>query len=142
MLVSNKARTAPNLTARYVAAACAAAMVLIFAGQARSQVNEGAGSWVMKSPLPTARNEVVAVALNGKVYVLGGSLQGDRYDLARNDEYDPATDRWRERAPMPRGLNHQAAAVLDGKIYAIGGFTGANHKGVDSAVFAYDAASD
>ena len=43
---------------------------------------------------------------------------------------------------MPRGLNHQGAAALDGKIYTVGGFTGANHKGVDSAVFVYDSAHD
>jgi hypothetical protein len=100
------------------------------------------GTWAQRAPLPTARNEVVAVAFGDKIHVLGGSLQGDRYDLTRNDQYDPATNLWRALAPMPRGLNHQGAAVVGGRIYAVGGFVGANHKGIDGSLFAYDPARD
>jgi len=32
------------------------------------------------------RNEVAAAAVNGKVYVFGGSVGGGRYDLTRNEE--------------------------------------------------------
>jgi hypothetical protein len=31
------------------------------------------GSWTAKAPLPVARNEVAAVALNDRIYVLGGA---------------------------------------------------------------------
>lgn len=100
------------------------------------------GSWTAKTPLPVARNEVAAVALGGKIFVLGGSYPRQKYDVADNGEYDPALDRWRARAPMPHGLNHAGAAALNGKIYVVGGFVGSNHSGVNDSVFEYDPASD
>ena len=116
--------------------------VLVLAANAQSQTIDPKGSWSSKSSLPAARNEVAGVAFNGKFYVLGGSFAREKYDVAVNEEYDPATDRWRSRAPMPTGLNHLGAAVLDGKIYVAGGFTGNQHRGVDDSVFAYDIAAD
>ncbi len=92
--------------------------------------------------MPGVRNEVIAVAAAGKIFVLGGSLRQDDYALTRNEEYDPATGAWRARAPLPSGASHMAAAVLDGTIYAIGGFTGRDHKGPVERVFAYDIAVD
>src|SRR5947209_2097033 len=85
------------------------------------------GTWTAKPPMPGVRNEVIAVAAAGKIFVLGGSLRQDDYALTRNEEYDPATGAWRARAPLPSGASHMAAAVLDGTIYAIGGFTGRGH---------------
>jgi N-acetylneuraminic acid mutarotase len=96
-----------------------------------------------RSPLPTPRNEVAAAAVNGKIYVLGGSVSASgNWRLTRNEEYDPATDKWRSRAPLPSGASHMALAVLDGKIYAIGGFVGQDHKGAVDRVFEYDTKSD
>src|SRR6266700_2060851 len=100
------------------------------------------GTWAAKPPMPGVRNEVIAVAAAGKIFVLGGSLRQDDYALTRNEEYDPATGAWRARAPLPSGASHMAAAVLDGTIYAIGGFTGRDHKGPVERVFAYDIAVD
>ena len=119
-----------------------AMMGLIFAASAQSQPSVAPGSWTVKAPLPVARNEVVAVSLNDKIYVLGGSYPRQKYDVADNGEYDPAVDRWRARAPMPHGLNHPGAAALNGRIYVIGGFTGSNHNGVDNGAFEYDPAAD
>jgi hypothetical protein len=87
------------------------------------------GAWTPKAALEIGRNEVVAAAVNGKVYVLGGNYSRDSYDLAVNEEYDPATGKWRARAPMPSGGNHLGATVLNGKIYTVGGFTKSGHKG-------------
>ena len=91
------------------------AVILTIAATARSQP-AGVGTWTTKSPLPAARNETIAVAVNDKIYLIGGNFPRQKYDVAVNEEYDPATDRWRSRAPMPSGLNHLGAAVLDGKI--------------------------
>jgi N-acetylneuraminic acid mutarotase len=115
---------------------------LALAAPARSQPSGLPGSWTAKTPLPVARNEVAAVALNEKIFVLGGSYPRQKYDVADNGEYDPAFDRWRARAPMPHGLNHVGAAALDGKIYVVGGFVGSNHSGVRDGAFEYDTASD
>src|SRR5258708_35881655 len=74
------------------------------------------GSWSHKAPLPVARNEVAAVALNDKIYVLGGSYPGAKYDVADNGEDDPATGRWRARASKPHGLNHVGPGPVNGNI--------------------------
>jgi len=121
-----------------VAAGCLLAGLAI-AGPFYSQ--SSGGRWAVKSPMPAPRNEVVAVAANDRIYVLGGSA-GQDWRLTRNEEYDPATDTWRSRAPLPSGATHMAAAFLNGKIYAIGGFTGRDHIGAVNGVFEYDVASD
>jgi N-acetylneuraminic acid mutarotase len=114
---------------------------LALAGPAYPQSGGALGTWAARSPLPTPRNEVVAAAVNDRIYVLGGSVSGD-WRLTRNEEYDPATDKWRSRAPLPSGASHMATAVLNGRIYAIGGFIGQDHKGAVDRVFEYDPAAD
>jgi N-acetylneuraminic acid mutarotase len=130
-----------SISATWNVWACWLVAGLALAGPVYSQSGGALGSWTTKSPLPAPRNEVVAVAANDKIYVLGGNLVQD-WALTRNEEYDPATDKWRSRAPLPSGASHITAAVLDGKIYAIGGFTGRDHKGSVDRVFEYDPASD
>ena len=78
------------------------------------------GVWSILAPVPTARSEVAAVKLNGKLYVLGGFGLG----ATANEEYDPITNAWRQRASIPQPVNHAAAVALGGKIYLIGGFDG------------------
>jgi N-acetylneuraminic acid mutarotase len=78
---------------------------------------QGGGKWATKAPTPSARTEVAAVALGGKIYVMGGF--GKNGDLV--EEYNPATDRWRRRAPQPRPLHHVGPAAVAGKIYVLGG---------------------
>jgi hypothetical protein len=56
------------------------------------------GTWTMKSPLPAVRAEVAAIALDGKLHALGGSLNGRAGFY--HDEYDPATDEWQRKAPL------------------------------------------
>ncbi|HEY7662663.1 MAG TPA: kelch repeat-containing protein, partial [Xanthobacteraceae bacterium] len=92
----------------------AGAMVVALAPAALAQ--SPGGSWVQKTPMPAVRGEVAAAAVGGKLYALGGSVAGKA--VARNEEYDPATDRWRERAPLPQARDHLGVAVLDGKILA------------------------
>ncbi len=93
--------------------------------------------WKPLAPMPTPRGAGWAVALNGKIYVIGG-VQSDIHDnptaplspgspqrvLGTVEEYDPATDRWSTRAAMPTPRNHLFAAAVGGKIYAIGGRIG------------------
>jgi len=117
-------------------------VILVLVASAHAQHAGAPGSWSAKAPLPAARNEVAAVALDGKIFVLGGSYPRQKYDVADNGEYDPAQDRWRARAPMPHGLNHVGAAALNGKIYVVGGFVGSNHAGVNDGAFEYDPVSD
>ena len=54
------------------------AVALALSGCA-SQVNQfTTGSWMQKSPLPVAMAEVGVAALDGKVYVVGGTEQRDK----------------------------------------------------------------
>jgi N-acetylneuraminic acid mutarotase len=109
----------------------------------RAPIAEGQGTWTVKSPMPGGpRAEIPAVAVNGKIYVVGGSAKGISYNITRNEEYDPTTDRWRLRAPMPNGLNHSGTTALDGKLYAAGGFTNPGHHDPSDSFFSYDPSTD
>ena len=76
--------------------------------------------WKKGAPFPEADEELYGVAVNGKLYVMGG--WGDGKARGANYEYDPATDRWTKKQPMPRPAHHAALAAVNGKIYAFGGF--------------------
>ena len=123
---------------RFAAAMVAGAMLAM---SARSQPAGLPGSWATKAPLRLARNEVAAVALNEKIYVLGGSYPRQKYDVADNSEYDPGrplactrsdaarAQPCRRRRPQRQNLRHRW-------------LRGSNHKGVNDSVFEYDPASD
>src|SRR4051794_16102026 len=81
----------------------------VLAANAQSQTNAPKGSWSSAASMPDIRNEVATVSTGGKLFVLGGSVGGGRYDLTRNEEFDPATDQWRARADLPHGANHMNA---------------------------------
>lgn len=83
-------------------------------------IPKGQRLWVKGSPLPTQRLELGSAALNGKIYVAGGShTNGLTY--ARMEVYDPLTDAWSIAAPIPISRHHFGMAELDGKIYVSGG---------------------
>src|SRR5438445_12673504 len=113
-------------------------LALALADPARSQTNPGA--WTQKAPMPAVRGEVAAAAVGDKLFALGGGVAGKA--VARNEEYDPASDRWRERAPLPQPRDHLGVAAHDGKIYTFGGFTSSVHQGAGDVVFEYDPAND
>src|SRR5580765_2521927 len=71
------------------------------------------GKWEIRAPLPSARTEVAAAELGGKIYLMGGyEKNGDLLE-----EYDPARDSWHRRASLLRPLHHLGAASVGGKIY-------------------------
>ena len=78
---------------------CVALYSVAVGGAAQAQVAEGQGTWTTRTPVPVGRTEVPGVTVNGKIHLLGGSARGVAYDMNRNDEYDPATDRWRATGP-------------------------------------------
>jgi N-acetylneuraminic acid mutarotase len=112
----------------------------------RSASTTSKAVWTAKAPLPVAMAEVGVAALNGKVYVIGGTRQAPNaapeWASTLNMMYDPATNSWTARAPLPQGLSHVGVAALGGKIYAVGGFTDIIHMGPQSVVFAYDPTAD
>src|SRR6185295_1662134 len=101
---------------------------------------DASGTWSVAAQMTTARTEIVADALNGKIYVAGGQTPATQ-DSALFQEFDTRTGRWRDLAPMPRGASHPGVAAMNGKIYVAGGFAATVHKNPLDQVLEYDIAS-
>jgi N-acetylneuraminic acid mutarotase len=82
-------------------------------------------SWKIKAPMPTTRDNLGVVCLNGKIYAFGGERhpynQGDITYFNNTEEYDPSTDNWTKLQPMPTPRSSFATVVYAGKIYLFGG---------------------
>ncbi|HVK03097.1 MAG TPA: kelch repeat-containing protein [Armatimonadaceae bacterium] len=92
--------------------------------------------WRSRAPLPLARAAHAAVALGGKLYVVGGVGPSAAVTLS----YDPVVDSWSQRAPIPTEREHLAAAPLPGgRLLAVGGRVGVTNL---AAAEIYDPAQD
>ncbi len=69
-------------------------------------------SWVSKEPMPRSEGGMRAATVNGKIYMMGGSM---------NYEFDTVTNSWNAKTPMLTPRNWFAMAVHQNKIYTIGG---------------------
>src|ERR1700756_2257085 len=119
---------------------------LLFATAALAQMPQS--PWKKAAPFPEPDEELYGVAVNGKLYVIGGWGEGKA--RGANYEYDPATDKWTKKRSMPRPAHHAALAAYNGKIYVCGGFvppaetqipTGGAWQPVDD-MWEYDPAAD
>ncbi|WP_460669634.1 Kelch repeat-containing protein [Larkinella ripae] len=73
------------------------AVAQVKTGTAAAATGELSGTWVERAKFPTdPRNDFWLVAVNDKVYLLGGYSTTQRYYDAW--EYDPASNRWTEKA--------------------------------------------
>jgi len=70
--------------------------------------------------MPTFRVVFAAVALNGRIYAIGGS-QGFGSSLNTVEVYDPSSNSWSTAAGMLTARYGLAAADANGLIYAVGG---------------------
>ena len=68
--------------------------------------------------MPTARLNLRANVVNGKIYLIGGIPIPDT-GRTINEVYDPASDTWTTKAPIPTGVDSYASAVVGGKIFVI-----------------------
>ncbi len=56
--------------------------------------------------------------MSGKVYEIGGRLNGDyRQNLSVMEVYDPVTDRWSRAADLPTARSGITASEVGGRIY-------------------------
>ncbi|MGC4106788.1 MAG: kelch repeat-containing protein [Thermomicrobiales bacterium] len=92
-------------------------------------------AWTSGSPLPIARSEFPATALDGMIYVAGGF--GAETAFTR---LDPLTGAWKDLVPLPAPRHHLGLAALDGGIYAIGGHDD-RHSATETA-WRYDPTTD
>lgn len=66
---------------------------------------------------PEPRHESGAVAVNGKLYLLGGR------NMRAVQVYDPDAQTWTSLGPTPMELHHFQPVAVGNSIYVVGGFT-------------------
>ena len=82
-----------------------------------------ANKWQQLSPLPLPRHHITPVAINGKIYAMGG-FDGPFPEWAIRSEmfvYDIQNDTWEKGTSLPESRGEHVAVVVDGKIHVIGG---------------------
>ncbi|MGA9295646.1 MAG: kelch repeat-containing protein [Ignavibacteriaceae bacterium] len=77
------------------------------------------GAWTKKADLPKSGGS--ASFVDGKIFVIGGSVLPGITDVAHNVVYDPSANTWEEKASMPTARGFLFTAVVNDTIYAIGG---------------------
>ncbi len=78
--------------------------------------------WTQKANMPTVRSGFTTGVVNGKIFAIGGYVDGlGDLSLSTVEAYDPKTDTWEQKADMPTARTDAALSVVDGKIYAMGG---------------------
>jgi N-acetylneuraminic acid mutarotase len=79
-------------------------------------------SWYTKASMNYPRSSPGIVAVDGKIYVIGGdqTLTVSTTKVDFNERYDPKTNKWTILAPMPTPSSGFKAVACSGKIYCIG----------------------
>lgn len=94
-----------------------------FCTSAVQEYSPSTDSWAPKASMPTPRCHLAVVALNGRIYAIGGSTTSGT-PLANVEIFDPATNTWSGGASMPTPRSLLGAGVVGGKIYVVGGSDG------------------
>ena len=120
---------------------------------------EESPGWREEPSLPGAVDEGRAVALDGRIYIAGGTaklleygrpskIRGVREEVRAESlstmlAFDPESGTYERMASMPERLNHHVMVVHDGRIYVAGG-SGDLLFGADPRreLFEYDPATD
>src|SRR5512135_85726 len=92
-----------------------------------SGATETGNTWVEKSPMHQARCGLGVIAVEGKVYAIGGTPSGDSFIenvMGTTEQYDPTTDMWVYKKSMPTPRAFFSVASYQNKIYCIGGAVG------------------
>jgi len=96
-------------------------------------------TWVAKAEMPTARQLLVAAAVDGIIYVIGGGSDfSNPYSTV--EAFDPKTNQWSRKRNLPKPLLWSTTSVVKGRIYVfVATGTMTEHP---SDTFAYDPATD
>ncbi len=89
-------------------------------------------TWSTKTVIPTPVQGYASAVVNGKIYVMGGSLESLSLEKtlisAADQVYDPQNDSWSSTAKLPAVDSYGAAGATEGvmapqRIYCIGGYS-------------------
>jgi hypothetical protein len=89
----------------------------IFSAVSASEIVED--SWNTKTLMSQARANLGVVAVDGKIYAIGGATDSGYVGI--NERYDPKTDTWSNMSSMPTPRGSFAITAYQDKIYCIGG---------------------
>jgi glucose/arabinose dehydrogenase len=108
-------------------------------GRQHEIYDPGTDTWSQAAPLPARLDHIQGVALDGRIYYVGGLAGVPEPEVGTVLIYDPASDSFARGTPMPRARGAGGVAVHDGRIYYAGGL----HDGRAVPWFdAYDPHSD
>lgn len=101
----------------------AVTFVVVLLTSLLSLIPVNASTWISKANMPTAREDLAAIAYNGKIYTFGGYGSSGR--LSKVEVYDPSTNSWVTKNPIPVAINNVGAVAIGNKIYIMG-YDGSN----------------
>ena len=105
-----------------------------------------ANEWRVISELRTQRAGFATAVVEGKVYLIGGTLFEHERGVLREpgpgiwrgpfgmslvEVYDPETNTWQRLADIPTARSEPMTAVVAGKIYVLAGYVGKDNQGVN-----------
>lgn len=83
----------------------------------------GGSAWSSAPPTDGAIQETAAVAVDGRIYVIGG-FDASVQVVSTVRVFDTATETWSTAPDLPEPVHHANAAVVDGTIYVVGALQG------------------
>lgn len=105
------------------------------------QTSSDSKEWVPKANLPESRTSAMTASVNGKIYVLGGTYNGN--STSTTYVYDPKSNVWIQKKSMPQIVSSGSAVVVGEKIYVLGGSYWSNGTRVQlQTVLIYDTQND
>jgi N-acetylneuraminic acid mutarotase len=82
--------------------------------------NAATNTWSNRAPMPLALYRTNgAGVINGKIYISGGRLRGDKNYQATLLVYDPAKNTWSRKRDMPAQTWGGVTGVIDKKLYVL-----------------------
>jgi N-acetylneuraminic acid mutarotase len=105
-------------------------------------------SWTIKTPILKAAQGYASTVFDGKIFVMGGSIETlsleNAFLSAANQVYDPQGDNWTLASNLQDAVGYGASAATSGflapaKIYLVGGYVAGSFS---SQVQAYDLKSN
>lgn len=79
--------------------------------------------WTQMASMPTPRNSMSAIVVEGEIWVLGGRSDAGGSKIKTVEIFNPKNNEWRRGSDMPVGRGGHSAVYLDGKIHIFGGET-------------------